>query len=65
METLVKIINNLFKVRSIATLILVICASYGFLYGKITSEAYVPLVTLALTSLYKKNEVSEKQEKEE
>lgn len=60
-----KIMINLLKVKSIVTLLLVASVCIGFLKQYISSEVFVSLVTLSLTSLFKKNEVAEKEESKE
>ena len=53
-EKLIEKFVNLLGVRSIVTIALVGALIYGFIVGKIPTEQFVPLVILAVQSLFVK-----------
>ena len=52
-------IAKLIDLKSIITIILVGVLAWGFIAGKITSEQYIPLVTMVLTFYFVKKDKKE------
>lgn len=52
-------ISNLIDLKSIITIIMVVALVIGWKYDKVTSEQFIPLVTMILTFYFAKNDKKE------
>ena len=56
-----KALTNLIKVKTIITLAVTGAMIYGFIKGKISTELFMPIVTMILTYYFTKKESQEKE----
>lgn len=56
-----KVIANLFKIKSIITLALTAALIYGFIVGTVSSEVFIPYVTMVLTFYFNKDKNKEEE----
>ena len=52
---------KLLKVKTIVTLVILGCTAYGFIAGKISTELFMPIVTMILTFYFQKDENSKEE----
>lgn len=60
-----KALTNLIKVKTIITLAITGAMIYGFIKGKISTELFMPIVTMILTYYFTKKEESQIKEGDE
>jgi hypothetical protein len=60
-----KALTNLVKVKTIITLAVTGAMIYGFVKGKISTELFMPIVTMILTYYFTKKEESQIKEGDE
>lgn len=59
-----KALTNLIKVKTIITLAITGAMIYGYVRGKISTELFMPIVTMILTYYFTKKDNKESQAKE-